>query len=111
MEDYEYMNILKHLGKESYARQQVDKVITNTYTFTHDPSVLRAARENMAKKIISTKSGNKIYVGASAKCGGKTPCYSSIQAAINAAGTGDIIRITNETYYENVKLTQNKRLN
>jgi hypothetical protein len=54
MEDYEYMKRLQQLGEESYARQQVDQVITNTYTFTHDPAVLYNSRENMAQRILST---------------------------------------------------------
>ncbi len=51
MEDYEYMNLLKNLGEESFARSQVDSVVTNTYTFSHDPEVLYAARERMAERI------------------------------------------------------------
>lgn len=51
MEDYEYMNLLKNLGEESFARSQVDSVVTDTYTFSHDPEVLYAARERMAERI------------------------------------------------------------
>jgi len=54
MEDYEYMKMLKDLGAEPFARSQVDSVVTNTYTFTHDPATLYTARENMAERILST---------------------------------------------------------
>lgn len=51
MEDYEYMNLLKELGDESFARSQVNSVVTNTFTFSHDPEVLYGAREKMAERI------------------------------------------------------------
>ena len=43
-------------------------------------------------------------------CGGKTPCYSSIQTAINAAGTGTAIRIGQGTYSEAITLSTSKSL-
>jgi pectin methylesterase-like acyl-CoA thioesterase len=36
-------------------------------------------------------------------CGGKTPCFSNIQSAINSAPTGEtVINVTNQTYLENL---------
>jgi hypothetical protein len=58
MEDYEYMNLLKELGDESFARSQVNSVVTNTFTFSHDPEVLYAAREKMAERIQTILSAN-----------------------------------------------------
>lgn len=52
MEDYEYMNLLKSLGEEAYANQQVARVVTNTYTWTKDPLLLYDAREKMAGQIV-----------------------------------------------------------
>ena len=47
--------------------------------------------------------GNEVlYVEPSGSCGGKTPCYSMIQAAINAAGSRSIIRIAEGRYSEDV---------
>ena len=43
-----------------------------------------------------------LYVEPSGSCGGKTPCYSMIQAAINAAGSRSIIRIAEGRYSEDV---------
>lgn len=55
MEDYEYMHLLKILGDESFARAQVDSVISETYKFFRDPDILYKARENMAKRILELK--------------------------------------------------------
>ena len=47
--------------------------------------------------------GNEVlYVEPSGSCGGKTPCYSMIQAAINAAGSRSVIRIAKGRYSEDV---------
>ena len=43
------------------------------------------------------------YVEQNAVCGGKTPCFSRIQAAIDALTTGKaIINISNQTYFEDL---------
>jgi len=53
-EDHEYMKMLLDLGEESFARSQVDLVVTNTYTFRSDPAALYSARENMAERIVES---------------------------------------------------------
>jgi len=40
------------------------------------------------------------YVEPLGKCGGLTPCYSTIQGAMNAAADGDTIQVGIGTYYE-----------
>jgi hypothetical protein len=46
-----------------------------------------------------------IYVEPNSVCGGKTPCFSNIQSAINSASTGDtVINVTGQTYIENLTL-------
>ena len=47
-----------------------------------------------------------VYVQTSGSCGGNTPCYSSIQAAIDAAETENIIRILQGTFDENIIIDQ-----
>lgn len=54
--------------------------------------------------------GEVLYVGLSDSCGGKTPCYSTIQAAIDAASSGDVIKIAQGTYDENLTLNSSKNL-
>jgi hypothetical protein len=41
---------------------------------------------------------------ADAACGGQSPCYGSIQAAVSAAGPGDIVQIQEGTYVEQVSV-------
>jgi predicted GH43/DUF377 family glycosyl hydrolase len=50
-------------------------------------------------------STDVLYVNVSGNCGGKAPCYTSIQAAINAAGTGAAIRIAQGTYPDSITLS------
>jgi len=51
-----------------------------------------------------------IYVSEDGTCGGKTPCYSTIQAAIDAAISDSIIKITQGTYDEEIIVDQTYRL-
>lgn len=44
MQDYEYLNALKAAGQGSLAMQQVNALITNSYTFSVDPVAFQAAR-------------------------------------------------------------------
>jgi parallel beta-helix repeat protein len=43
-----------------------------------------------------------IYVDHEGLCDGNVPCYTTINAGINEAGTGDTVYVYNGTYYENV---------
>ena len=45
-----------------------------------------------------------------AACNGNTPCYTSIQTAVNAADTGTVIMITKGTYTEAITLNAKKSL-
>jgi parallel beta-helix repeat protein len=47
-----------------------------------------------------------MYVESSGSCGGNTPCYSTIQAAIDAAETGSVIRILQGIYDEDIIIDQ-----
>jgi hypothetical protein len=42
--------------------------------------------------------GATLYVGPSGACGGMMPCYSIVQAAVDAADSGDIIKVATGVY-------------
>jgi hypothetical protein len=60
MEDYEYLRLLKDLGEGDLAQEEVSRVVTNTYTFSHDPAVLYESRDALATLILSriSRSGD-----------------------------------------------------
>jgi hypothetical protein len=47
---------------------------------------------------------DRIYVDPSGSCGGYTPCYDTIQEAIDAADSGTIIKIAQGPYNEDLTL-------
>lgn len=51
-----------------------------------------------------TFSTTILYVDSSASCGGNTPCYTTIQAAINAATPSSIIKVREGVYMEDLDL-------
>jgi len=58
MEDYEYLHLLKTIGEEAYAQEQLAVLVTNTYTWNWDPLDLYAVREKIAARIAGTGPGD-----------------------------------------------------
>lgn len=55
---------------------------------------------------VSAEAGIVRHVNrADATCGGQSPCYGSIQAAVNATQSGDTVRIQTGSYVEQVSVT------
>lgn len=50
------------------------------------------------------------YVDGGGSCGGNTPCYTTIQSAINAASTGELVSVYPGTYAENVTISKSLTL-
>jgi hypothetical protein len=51
------------------------------------------------------------YVNPDGLCGGNSPCYTTIQAAVNAASSGETIEVADATYNELVQVTKTLTLN
>ncbi|MCU1267028.1 MAG: hypothetical protein JWM21_3346 [Acidobacteria bacterium] len=51
------------------------------------------------------------YSDPSGNCGGNTPCYNTIQAAINALTSSGTVNVSGGTFNEDVNLTANSTLN
>ncbi|MEW6107868.1 MAG: choice-of-anchor D domain-containing protein [Nitrospirota bacterium] len=49
-----------------------------------------------------------LYIEPSGLCGGNSPCYSTIQNGIDAAGPGATIKVAQGTYYENIIISTSK---
>ena len=74
----------------------------------HDPGVVtKGLLEDLGWTAGTTSN---IYVDPSGSCGDNTPCYTTIQAAVNAASTGTTIKILQGNYSENVVLSTSKQV-
>ena len=56
------------------------------------------------------EANSGIYVNQDGICADKTPCYSTIQAAIDATNTGSVIKIAQGTYSNAITLSTSKSL-
>ena len=94
-----------------YSSMNVDPSDDATFWYTNE--YLTNSGQGWQTRIGTFKiqtSVTNIYVSKDGKCGGKNPCYSTIQEAINKASTGQVIMISNETYDEDISLGANKSL-
>ena len=85
-------------------------LVDNGDLITDGKVAITKPRVNLGKAVDSLSDGSTVYVESSGTCGGRTPCYSTIQAAINAASTGRTIKIVQGRYDEDVTLHTSKRL-
>jgi hypothetical protein len=53
LEDYEYLAKVTQLGDRGFANAQARTLVTNTYTWSHDPAALYAARRALAQRIVA----------------------------------------------------------
>lgn len=90
-------------------------LIDNGDLVTDGKVAITKPRVNLSDAIDSiagnTIEGNTtLYVEPTASCGGNTPCYATIQEAMDAAGSEAVIRIAEGTYAEDIRLSSAKIL-
>ena len=67
-------------------------------------------RVNLGKAVATLGGSGVVYVEPSGVCGGNIPCYESIQDAINAAVSGDTIKISQDATAQALSLITAKNL-
>jgi len=90
--------------------QVKSKLVGTGDLITDSKAVITKPRVNLGAAINSLSGGSTLYVDPSGSCGGNTPCYTTIQAAINAAGSGVVIKIKEGCYNENIVLNTAKEI-
>jgi len=91
--------------------QVKSKIIETGHLVTDAKVSITKARVNLERAVDSLLNGDsKLYVDPYGVCGGNTPCYTTVQAAVDAASTGSIIKITEGRYNENVALCTSKQV-
>jgi len=90
---------------------QVKSTLVNTGDQITDGKVtITKPRVNLEAAVNSLSGGTTSYVDPSGSCGGNSPCYTTVQAAVSAASTGTTIKILLGSYNENVSLSTSKEL-
>jgi len=92
--------------------EQVQSTLMNTGDSITDTKVtITKPRVNLGEAVAALGGGGTdLYVEPSGACGGKTPCYARIQEAINAAGSGDTIKISQDAVAQPLSLTTAKNI-
>jgi len=85
----------------------ISDLISNTIYHYRLTAINSAGTSSSADKTFYTAL---VYVSPDGSCGGNTPCYSTIQAAIDAAETESVIKILQGTYDEDLLLNSAKNL-
>ena len=87
--------------------------VTNTMVLSADGLYLYfgSSGSGVFRRPTVTHTVTTIYVNKiDGTCGGRSPCYTSIQEAITAASIGYTIKIAQGTYTESITLTESKSL-
>jgi hypothetical protein len=96
----------------NWEKQSVDvsDYAGQTVTLRFEGASTGSLTGNVLVDYIITNEDNFFYVESTGSCGGKTPCYSTIQAAINATVSGATIKIANGSFDEDVTISGSSNL-
>ena len=75
-----------------------------------DPDAGNCDDCEILKYSVRSTTTASVYVEPSGTCGGNAPCYSTIQTAIDAASSGNAIKIAEGSYDEALSLSSSKDL-
>ena len=90
---------------------QLQSILVDTGDSITDAKVaITKPRVNLGNAVAALGGGNAIYVEPSGTCAGNTPCYSNIQTAINAAESGDTIKISQDATAQAISVNASKNL-
>ncbi len=90
---------------------QVQSTLMETGDSITDTKVAIAKpRINLGNAVASLGGSSAIYVEPSGSCGGNSPCYADIQAAIDAAASGGTIKISQDATAQALSLVTAKSL-
>lgn len=91
---------------------QVRSTFENTGASILDAkSGIAKPRVNLGEAVLSIHGGGEtVYVEPGGTCGGKTPCYTSIQAAVNAVTSSSVIKVAQGFFNERLLLNSNKKV-
>ncbi len=104
-------NAAKTITGSYLTPSEVKSTLVNTGDLIADGKVsITKPRVNLGHAVDSLEEAYTVYVDSSGTCNGNTPCYSTIQEAIDAASSGFTIKIAGGTYAEDVILNTDKDL-
>lgn len=90
---------------------QLQWTLMNTGEGITDTKVaITKPRINLGQAVAALDGGNAVYVEPSGTCGGNSPCYANIQDAVNAAASGDIIKISQDATAQALSLNTAKNV-
>src|SRR6266550_2165703 len=72
------------------------------------PTTVQVAPISLSRRILRlfAPTASTLYVNPDGVCGGNSPCFTTIQAAINAASPGDTINVAAATYAEQIDVNK-----
>jgi len=98
-------NAAKSIEGAYLSPSQLKSKLVATGDYITDGKVsISKPRVNLGAAVNSLVASSSVYVDPSDLCNGNTPCYTTIQSAIDAASSNSVIKILAGTYAENLDL-------